>query len=105
MLSLCNFFFFFFVLRGSEAVVIVVIILNCVILRGRAFSPLLITWSRHVLVYREDSLLGDEIQLRGVGRETHGNVQICVGTVYASVMPSFFISRENILRKKISLFV
>jgi hypothetical protein len=34
--------------------------------------------------------LGDEIQLRGSGRETHGNVQICAGVAYASVMPSFF---------------
>jgi hypothetical protein len=59
--------------------------------------------SGHVPVYREDSLLGDEIQLRGVGRETHGNVQICAGAAYASVMPSFFISRENILGKKIAL--
>jgi hypothetical protein len=59
--------------------------------------------SEHVPVYRGDSLLGDEILLRGFGRERHGNVQICLGKAYAFVMPSFFISREGVLGKKIAL--
>lgn len=53
--------------------------------------------SGHVPVYTGTSLLGDEIQLRGSGRETHGNVQICAGVAYASAMSSFFITRQNIL--------
>ena len=56
----------------------------------------LITLSEHVPVYRGDSLLGDEIPLRGFGRERHGNVQICLGYTYAS----FFVSREGVLGKK-----
>lgn len=45
--------------------------------------------------------MGDEIPLRGFGRETHGNVQICLGNAYAFVMPSFFISRKGVLGKKL----
>lgn len=45
-------------------------------------------------------MLGDEIPLRGFGRERHGNVQICLGNAYAFVMLSFFISREGVLGKK-----
>jgi len=63
----------------------------------------LITLSEHVPVYRGDSLLGDEIPLRGFGRERHGNVQICLGNAYAFVMSSFFISGEGVLGKKIAL--
>jgi len=44
--------------------------------------------------------LGDEIPLRGFGRERHGNVQICLGNAYAFVMPRFFISRDGVLGKK-----
>jgi hypothetical protein len=61
--------------------------------------------SGHVPVYRGDSLLGDEIQLRGVGRETHGNVQICLGNAYAFVMLSFFINKRGALGKKNAIFI
>lgn len=44
--------------------------------------------------------MGDEILLRGLGRERHGNVQICLGNAYAFVMPSFFISKEGVLGTK-----